>query len=783
MLFVEMFEMVMPGSWRWSAGASFAALMMSGLAATAQAETVKADAAPAAAAAAGIAGEAEAEAPGGSRTDIVVVGDAIKADEIAGSSAIVTDVDLKRSRVFNVNDALRQVAGLFPRDEEGAGARPNIGIRGLNPIRSTKVLLLEDGVPLGFAPYGDNAAYYHPPIERFTAVEVLKGAAQVRFGPQTIGGAVNYITPAAPDDLTARFTGSLGNRDTLNLDAMVGGPALGGKLLLHVNHKRTDGNRDNQALRFTDIFLKGEWELGPDHGITLKVSRFEEDSQVSYSGLTRAEFAADPRGNVFVNDDFQTERWNATLAHRWSISEAATLRTTAYYHYFTRDWWRQSSNSGQRPNDSSDPTCGGLANLLTTCGNEGRLRDYDTYGIESRLELDHDSLGFGGSTEIGIRYHEERQRRRQWNGDTPNARTPGTSVNAGVRENNERDATAFSAFIQSRLEFGKFAIIPGLRGEFIDFERRNLPISVLVGGRPTGAVTAPTAASQSLDKLLPGLGATWEIAPDVTLYGGVHRGFAPPRVEDIITAAGGTVDLDPELSWNWEAGIRGNIVKGVRGDATFFVMEFDNQIVAQSVAGGVGATLTSAGRTLHRGGELSLSLSSREAGWTGADTDVFARMAATWVANARYKSTRIATAPCFDGATTGTPVLTGSGPVPCGVARNIEGNRLPYAPEWLFNAAVGIEHRGFTGQVELVSQSSMFADDVNLVPVTPDGQRGRINGWTQVNAAVSYGPPQGNWEVFLSARNLFDRLYIIDRARGVLPGQPFMIQAGFTVRM
>ena len=72
---------------------------------------------------------------------------------------------------------------------------------------------------------------------------------------------------------------------------------------------------------------------------------------------------------------------------------------------------------------------------------------------------------------------------------------------------------------------------------------------------------------------------------------------------------------------------------------------------------------------------------------------------------------------------------------------------------------------------------------VQLHRRAPDGQRGRINGWTQVNAAVSYGPPQGNWEVFLSARNLFDRLYIVDRARGVLPGQPFMIQAGFTVRM
>lgn len=714
--------------------------------------------------------------------EIIVVGDAIRAARIAGSAALVSETDLKRARVFTANDALRQVAGLFVRDEEGAGARPNIGIRGLNPVRSTKVLLLEDGIPLGFAPYGDNAAYYHPPIERFSRLEVLKGAAQVRFGPQTIGGVVNYITPDAPDRLSARGTVIAGNRDTLSLDGMVGGRALGGGLLLHVNHKQTDGNRDNQSLRFTDIFAKGSWDLGADHGITLKLSRFREDSQVTYSGLTRDEFAADPRGNPFVNDDFQTERLSATLSHRWTLSSAATLRTSAYYHRFSRDWWRQSSNSGQRPNDASDPACGGMANLLTTCGNEGRLRDYDTWGVESRLSLAHDALGFGGETEVGVRYHEERQRRRQWNGDTPTARLPGSGVNAGVRENNTRDATAFSAFVQSRLEFGALAIIPGVRAELIDFSRRNLPVDVLAGGRPSGTVTTPTSGSQSLDKLLPGIGLTFDVAKDVTLYGGVHRGFAPPRVEDIITATGGSVDLDAELSWNWEAGVRGSIVKGVKGDATLFVMDFSNQIISQSVAGGVGATLTSAGRTLHRGGELSLTLSSRDAGWTTAQTDMFARLATTWVATARYNSTRIATVPCFDGAVTGTLVQTGSGAVACGVARNVQGNRLPYSPEWLVSGALGIEHKGFTGQLELVGQSGMFADDVNLIAVTPDGQRGRIGGWAQVNATLSYGPPQGNWEVFVAGRNLFDRLFVIDRARGALPGQPLMVQGGVTFR-
>ena len=76
----------------------------------------------------------------------------------------------------------------------------------------------------------------------------------------------------------------------------------------------------------------------------------------------------------------------------------------------------------------------------------------------------------------------------------------------------------------------------------------------------------------------------------------------------------------------------------------------------------------------------------------------------------------------------------------------------------------------------------MFADDVNLIPVTPDGQRGRIGGWAQVNATAAYGPLGGNWEVFVSGRNLFDRLFIVDRARGALPGQPLMVQGGVTFR-
>jgi N4-gp56 family major capsid protein len=86
---------------------------------------------------------------------VSVVGTPDRLARIPGSVDRVDAAQLKASRVFSTNEALRKVAGLVVRDEEGFGLRPNIGVRGLNPTRSSKVLLLEDGIPFTIAPYGD----------------------------------------------------------------------------------------------------------------------------------------------------------------------------------------------------------------------------------------------------------------------------------------------------------------------------------------------------------------------------------------------------------------------------------------------------------------------------------------------------------------------------------------------------------------------------------------------------------------------------------------------------
>lgn len=680
------------------------------------------------------------------QAEIIVIGERNNLLEIPGSGSTIEAEDLERARVFTVNEALRQVAGVYPRDEEGLGIRPNIGVRGLSPTRSTKVLLLEDGLPLAYAPYGDNASYSHPPIRRFQRIEVLKGASQVRFGPNTVGGVVNYITPSAPEAFGGSAMAATGSDGYGELDLSVGGPLVGARALLHVNSTTFDGVRANHDLNFNDLYLKVERDIAPGQQATVRLGYATEDSQVSYSGLTEAEYRANPRANPFPNDVFEIERFTASATHAWAPSEALTLTTTAYALWFDRDWWRQSSNSGQRPADASDPRCGGMASLTTTCGNEGRLREYNHYGVESRLAWSGRLFGVEADVEAGLRHHTERQNRLQINSDTPRGRAPGTSVNAGVREANLRYADAWSGFVTGGFDLGRLKVSPGVRVESIDYERRD---------RLTGA-----GGETDLTEVVPGLGLIWELRDNFVIYGGAHRGFAPPRVEDVLSASGGAVDLDAEESVNWELGVRGHARPGLELDVAAFRMEFDNQIVPSSVAGGVGATQTNAGETRHSGLEASVRGSLRDAGLMDVD-DVFFRAALTWVGEAEFAGRRLSA-------------------ISPGVS--VSGNRLPYAPEWVGSAALGYARGDWlVAQVEAQYTGEQFTDDLNTVAPSANGQRGLIADATVVNLAVNVTPTGSPATFFATVKNAFDETYIVDRARGIIPGAPRLLQAGVSI--
>jgi len=93
---------------------------------------------------------------------------------IPGSGTLISSARLLNTKPLSGNEILRQVPGVHVQEEEGLGLRANISIRGLNPDRSRTVLMLEDGVPVALAPYGEPEMYYTPPLMRRKTVTVGK---------------------------------------------------------------------------------------------------------------------------------------------------------------------------------------------------------------------------------------------------------------------------------------------------------------------------------------------------------------------------------------------------------------------------------------------------------------------------------------------------------------------------------------------------------------------------------------------------------------------------------
>lgn len=651
---------------------------------------------------------------------------------------------LTESRLFNFSEALRKVSGVNVRDEEGFGLRPNIGIRGTNPSRSTKVLLLEDGIPLAYAPYGDNASYYHPPIERYEAIEVQKGSGQIAFGPQTVAGLINYITPNPSQRPTFGLKLIGGNRGFFN-GGFTGSGTIGKTgIFANYTRKQGDGARENVSSKLNDLFTKVVQTLNSRNAITFKFSYYGEDSNVTYSGSTEAEYAAAPRSNPFKNDFFYGDRIGFSASHTGVLSPDAFITTNFYANNFKRHWWRQSSNSIQRPNRlNADADCVSMADLNTTCGNEGRLRQYGTYGIEPKLTLDYGrSRSFRGELHTGFRVHWETQNRRQENGDLPTSRS-GVPVEVNIRRN-----LAISGFVQNRFVFGDLSITPGVRFEKINVERENLLALPVASGKT------------SVDAFVPGVSVSYAGIPRTMVYAGVHRGFSPPRAEDIISNSGGVVELDPEESWNYEFGVRSEPVQGVAISGAFFRLDYENQIVPASIAGGTGAALTNGGETLQQGMEFTGQFDSGR--FFESKHNLYVRTALTWLPTAEFSGRRFSSI---------TPSLL------------ITGNRLPYAPKTLVTSSIGYSHpSGLDAFVENVYVGAQFGDDLNTVTPTANGQRGFIAPQSYWNATLNYRVEKWRTTFFVTGKNLLDRIYIVDRSRGILPSSPRLVQAGVHIR-
>ena len=629
-----------------------------------------------------------------------------EASSIPGAIDIISPEEMEMIQPASLQDALKTVPGVNARDEEGYGAIPNIGIRGLSPNRSTKVLILEDGAPIQPSLFLSNASYYSPPVERISSIEVLKGATGLRYGPNTIGGVINYQSKTPlKDGIVKGKLGSHGYR-LLELEAGTSSEqkSMGGGINLITSE--ANGFRNN-GYRMNDILVKGGMAIGQSQWLGLKLTRYENEINTSYVGLRPDEFIHTPTKNPAPDDQFLSNRTSFDINHELEIDTSTKLKTLMYWSQLERNFWRRDVASKTRQG-TSFVDCGGTAYCVT-----GRNRNFDMLGIDSRLFTNYQAFGIQNESEIGVRLHSETMSNKTERSNAgPRART-------GVITGNENnDAKAVALYLQNRFLFtDQFAVTPGVRVESYRQNRKNEMNGVQGQANNT--------------ELVPGIGATWQLAPELQLYSSVYKGFAPAMISAAISGDGVDQKLDAERSMNIEFGFRGQAQKWTYEGAAFR-MDFSNQIVNQALSGGI--SKTNGGQSLHQGAEGALGYAITSA-WS-----VLAN--ATYIPVAEFKGGAL-------------------GPI---------GNRIPYTPKLTGNLGLNYSKDGLRSFLNAYHVSSQYADSVNTVEESNDGTKGLIPAFTTLNWSVVYSP-QKDLKLFGVVRNLFDKKFISGRSPdGIFPG-------------
>jgi Fe(3+) dicitrate transport protein len=539
-------------------------------------------------------------------SDLTVEGVADQMLHTGGSVHVLGEEYLDEMNYDDVMSVLPSVPGVYVRQEDGYGLRPNIGIRGANAERSRRITLMEDGVLLGPAPYSAPAAYYFPLTTRMTSIEVYMGSAAIPYGPHTVGGAVDLHGRSIPLHSEGGVDLALGTTWLGRFHGHYGTSNEWGGFVVELVHLRTDGFRNldptastgapesNTGFDRTDLQVRGELhgDFSPEvyHRLEATFGLGLESSNESYLGLALQDFSADPlrRYGISAGDHMSWWRTRAQLRYEL-LADDVDFVVTAYRHDFERSWrrldrFRDGTALTTVLASPDDPRYGVYYDVLTGAETPPTLslgivratnaRRFVSQGVQARGRFRFTAGVLRSELEVGARFHFD-SISRVHTGDGVYLER-GAIVSDGLETqiltDNYAQSFALSGYVAWQFRFFGLTVTPGLRIETIWSEYTERV-----------AELPPTSPQQILTtqfQPLPGLGLTYELLDPVTLFAGVHQGYSP-------VAPGQPEGVRPELAWNYEVGARyGRADESTNGQLSFFLSDYQNLTGECSGAGG-----------------------------------------------------------------------------------------------------------------------------------------------------------------------------------------------------
>ncbi|MBK8846283.1 MAG: TonB-dependent receptor [Bacteroidetes bacterium] len=550
---------------------------------------------------------------------ITIVGD--KARSMPGSGEYIKTQKLEKLNQTNINNVLRIIPGVNIRDEEGFGLRPNIGLRGTPVNRSAKITVMEDGILIAPAPYADPSAYYFPTFARMQGVEVLKGSSQIKYGPYTIGGALNLISTAIPETFRGHAQVSHGSFGTNQQRVWIGDSHKNFDYVFEINRLASNGfkeidNGGNTGFDRRDFMGKLRWHTASNAKtpqlVTLKFINSNEAGNETYLGLTYQDYRANPlrRYAATQKDKLDLNHSHVSIMHTILPCRGMTISTSAYYANTFRDWARVNSVEGQGLNNIvSDPNAYQTAYMVMTGNANGNIefqsaaRTYFSQGVQTNAQYLINKKNVTHKLQLGARYHIDNADRYATR--STYAMNNGTMIltSAGIRgnaENQIRKAQSVASYFNYDFYYRGLRVSPGVRHERINFAFDNY------GNNDYARLgTTLKSATNTMNILLPGVGVNYDINKRMNVFGGAHKGFSPPGMPSVTT---NTEQAKVETSINYELGYRFEN-KGLNAQVVGFYNDYDNILGSDNVSGGGAGTgnMFNAGKAIIEGMEVNLT--------------------------------------------------------------------------------------------------------------------------------------------------------------------------------
>ncbi len=729
---------------------------------------------------------------------MTVIGSKDNTARMPGSAHYLDTAEIRNHGYDDINQVARRVPGVHVRQEDGYGLFPNISFRGVNTTRNTKITVMEDGILAAPATYAAPAAYYTPATGRMSGIEVLKGSAQIKYGPHTTGGVLNYLSTPIPAENRGYLSAAFGSNNDVRLHAHYGGRAQAGDVtlgfLVENAYRKTDGFKaidattaypgsDQTGFERNEPMVKLRLDLRASvpQSLELKYGRTDLEADETYLGLTEDDFSANPLRRYASTrfDHITTEQERGYVRYTIVPSTSLSLVATAYANDFARSWYKLNDArlAGGVYRNLAQALAGQFSEdimgvLRGTAAGDLRVRDNNREYVARGLELAGRARFETGHAvhlvEASVRAHRDRETRFQYDDvysqDASGAITGVSQGVPGTQENRIGDAEALAFYLQDRVLAGRLSVTPGLRYERINYTdtRRGLT--------PPTLDTVISQRRESVDFWAPGIGLTWESSAQMTWLAGLHRGVSVPGPSD----AAGPEQLKPEKSVGAELGARFSDRSGFNWEAILFHTAFTDLIVVNNVGGGGGVGTENIGEVDTTGLEFAAGYDlGRARGWGFSNP---------WTLSLTWTHARL-------GNDVNSAGSSGDA-VESIFAGGRKGAEVPYIPDFQATIGTSLEFARWSAFVDMSYVPRTWGTANNTDNLRQgataegplDSRFGRTDAYFLMNVAVQYRLSEST-RLKLSVENLLDSLYVSSRVPiGPRPGAPRLWSAGMEVR-